>query len=331
MKKIIIWGTGKKARVFIKDLDFSECEISCYVDNDKEKQGTVFEGREIISPGEIKDKEYDMLIICSGFEKEILNQCKELGIEAVSKNNIDLVIDLFSKRKIMQLYFEDRENKDSRSLEYLWSAIFRDTIAGYKWCQNLSLSLGRWAVGYNYAYVVCRILNDFAPRNILELGLGQSSYIMGRYANTHEGVHYEIVEQNSTWIDFMMKSEEINNNNVNIYCSNIIESVEDGILYKYELFDEIVKEKKYSLISVDGPWGGTYRSREDILEYSDKILEDEFVIIFDDSNRIGEKNTIEQLVNGLRSKGRSVCVGVYSGIKDVCVVTTEKWKFLTSL
>ena len=54
--------------------------------------------------------------------------------------------------------------------EILWANIWRDTIQDIKWLQNVpGLSPGRWAVGYNYLYVMTRILNETNPQKILPI------------------------------------------------------------------------------------------------------------------------------------------------------------------
>ena len=93
-------------------------------------------------------------------------------------------------------------NKLNRNVnELLWANIFHDAIKGCYWFPNesFSMNLGRWAVGYNYYYVVFRVLNEFKPKNILETGLGQSSRLLGQYVNTHEGCYHNIVEHDANF------------------------------------------------------------------------------------------------------------------------------------
>lgn len=88
-------------------------------------------------------------------------------------------------------------NKLSRNVnELIWANVFHDSIKGYKWLdiENFAIYPGRAAVGYNYFYVVFRVLNEFKQKNILETGLGQSSRLLGQYVKTHEGCRHDIVE-----------------------------------------------------------------------------------------------------------------------------------------
>lgn len=91
--------------------------------------------------------------------------------------------------------------------------------------------------------------------------------------------------------------------------------------------------QKYSVISIDGPigWGSREYSRRDILELLPDILEDNFVIVMDDAERIGEKRTIDDIQTVLKSHGIVSCVGEYVGLKTDCVIASESNKFMCSL
>ena len=76
----------------------------------------------------------------------------------------------------------------------IWAEIFNNVISNSSWLTNKSFSAGRWAVGYQYLYVVYRILNEVRPKNILELGLGQSTRLFGQYAASDVEVQHIVVE-----------------------------------------------------------------------------------------------------------------------------------------
>lgn len=107
--------------------------------------------------------------------------------------------------------------------EIYWSNIWHDTIRGIPWLENMpSISPGRWAVGYNYLYVMTRILNDKNPKSVLELGLGASSTLISQYFNYIEKnmmdtqspsqYNYLIAEHNDDWINFYTLSHPLPSN-----------------------------------------------------------------------------------------------------------------------
>ena len=98
--------------------------------------------------------------------------------------------------------------------ELKWTNIFHDSIKGCTWLdsENFAINPGRWAVGYNYFYAVFRVLNEFKPKNILELGLGQSSRLIGQYAKTHEDCRHSIVEHDAAFVEMSRKNFEFSSN-----------------------------------------------------------------------------------------------------------------------
>ena len=99
-----------------------------------------------------------------------------------------------------------------QSDEIVWAKVWDDTRKGIAWLDNIpSISPGRWAVGYNYIYVITRILNEMKPQRILDLGLGISSTIISQYCDcflSTEGCH-DVVEQDESWIEFYLKHHSI--------------------------------------------------------------------------------------------------------------------------
>ena len=102
-------------------------------------------------------------------------------------------------------------------------------------------------------------------------------------------------------------------------------------VYVYEDFGSVVVGKKYDLLSIDGPWGSENYSRIDVIEYIPLILKDDFVIMIDDYNRVGEKNMVELPKEKLDGKGIPFYTGKYEGTKDVYIIVSEKWRFLTTM
>ena len=92
--------------------------------------------------------------------------------------------------------------------ELIWANVFHDAIKGCSWLdtENFAIYPGRSAVGYNYFYVVFRILNEFKPKNILETGLGQSSRLIGKYVATHENCRHDIVEHDAAFAEVSQKN-----------------------------------------------------------------------------------------------------------------------------
>lgn len=340
--KIIIWGTGNAAKKFIEKIDFKKNEIVAFIDNNKSKIGSRYiNDTIIISPEEIGLYQYDLIIICSVYYMEIMAQCDKLGIvNAIPYNEEDVLVayrDLFTDEILRDIHIRNtRIIKKTYDLtqEMMWSHVFKDTVKGLEWYDVKSLSPGRWAVGYNYMYVLVRTLEAIRPKAILELGLGQSTKIMASYfRNLNDGEYYDVVEQDKEWAEFFSNGEKIDSiEGMTIHTRPIYTKEYNGAdVYVYEDFDSVVKNKKYSLISIDGPWGSDLYSRMDILNYIPSILNDSFAILVDDYNRYGEKAMIKDLMKILKNNGIEYDMGMYSGEKDMLIIMSKNYKYLTSL
>jgi hypothetical protein len=95
---------------------------------------------------------------------------------------------------------------------------------------------------------------------------------------------------------------------------------------------DAVSGEKFDLVLVDGPIGSPHYSRyqfADIIE--NDLLADQFVMIMDDANRQGEKQTLQDAEDALRRKGRDYIRAVYSGEKDIVLICSPGWRFLATL
>lgn len=226
------------------------------------------------------------------------------------------------------------KNMKGQTDEIVWARIWDDSKRGMKWIEDLpSISPGRWAVGYNYIYVLTRILNEMKPDRILDLGLGISSTIISHYCShcLKDTGYHDVVEQDNSWKDFYVRNNSLSSF-TNIHVHECIEKKYKGVQYNaYNLFERVVANRKYHLISVDGPFGSDRYSRRDIIDFIPGILEESFVIIFDDTNRQGEKDTINELESVLSANGIVFHKGIYESIKDCTVIASEDNRFFCSL
>ncbi len=216
--------------------------------------------------------------------------------------------------------------------EIVWSKVWDDTQKGIDWMKELpSVSPGRWAVGYNYIYVLTRILNDNNPHKILDLGLGISSTIISYYCSKNLNMIHDIVEEDEEWANFYKKNK-ILSQYTTIHILECLEKEYNGkTINYYNSFDTVVKNKKYDLISIDGPKGSDRFSRRDIVDYIPEILEEDFIILLDDTNRIGEKDTIKEIKKKLENNSIEFYEGSYESIKNCHVIASKNNRFFCSL
>lgn len=101
----------------------------------------------------------------------------------------------------------------------------------------------------------------------------------------------------------------------------------------YRDFEEQFRGQKFDFICIDAPIGGKAikYARVDILKIIPECLETDFVILIDDTTRIGENNTIKLLQKIFEENGIEHVTKRYEGKKSSTIFTTEKYSFLTSL
>ncbi len=218
--------------------------------------------------------------------------------------------------------------------EAVWAEIFNNTVKGSTWGEEVPYSPGRWAVGYPYLYVMYRVLNKARPKKILELGLGQSTRMIGQYAATHEGVKHTIVEHDEEWIDFCRNDFSLSPN------SQILRLDREFIPYKeaetvrvFKGFKENFEGKKFDFISIDAPLGSDMKeySRIDVLLLMPDILSENFVIMIDDLGRKQEQNTANEMIEVLKNNNIPFKTGKYSGKKDCMVICAEHLGFFATM
>ena len=218
--------------------------------------------------------------------------------------------------------------------ELLWADIFSDVSSDSVWLKNKAFSAGRWAVGYQYLYVVYRILNEVKPRRVLELGLGQSTRLLGQYAAHNPEVQHTVVEHDPNWIQFFQQDFGLSKNSQIVQLEREYKQFkEDDRVLAFSNFKETFVGQKFDFISIDAPLGGEaiVYARIDILDLIPDSLAESFIIVLDDFNRQGEKNTIKVLEEKLKETGITYVRGVYSGQKDCLVICSEDLKFVCSM
>ncbi len=75
-----LFGSGGAAKRCIDFMNQMEKKVSCIYDNDSCKWGKVCEGIRILSPGEIKKGEYEIIVTSERYEEEITEQLERKGL-----------------------------------------------------------------------------------------------------------------------------------------------------------------------------------------------------------------------------------------------------------
>lgn len=235
-------------------------------------------------------------------------------------------------KKIFREYYNTQKKTVANTEELLWAHIYHDSIRGKKWLEDLPLNVGRWAGNYTFFYVLNRILNDYRPNNILEFGLGESSKFISVYIdNELLETSHDIIEQSQDWANAFKERFLISQKSSIFICPLVEKEINGHKVNSYAGIDSKVN-KLYDLYVVDGPFGSSHFSRYDIVDLVAKFpKEHEFIILMDDYQREGERETAEMIVDLLKQKEITHYTQKYTGNKSLLLIVSEKYKYLKSL
>lgn len=269
-------------------------------------------------------------------EKDVLTQQNKILQELNSQISV-VKKEMESFKKDTDLFKSNMTQMLEETLGYTrennWGLVFNNTIQDSEWLQERTFSLGRWAIGYQCAYVLFRILDEVKPNKILELGLGQSTKILGQYANNNEGVQHFVVENNEDWIRFFQHNYELSSNSNILHCDWNFENYKNEKVRVFDGFKDKISGHKFNLIMIDAPFGGDMKgfSRIDVLRMLPDCLESTFVIMIDDVERIGERNTFNEMKDKLEMSNISFADGIYKGKKSVGLIVSVDLKFVLTM
>ena len=218
--------------------------------------------------------------------------------------------------------------------EAVWAQIFNNTISESLWLKDKTFSPGRWAVGYPYLYVMYRVLNETRPKRILELGLGQSTRMIAQYAAAFQDVEHIVVEHDPEWVEFFCNDFPLPKNTKVVMLEREMVPYKDAEAVRvFKGFKETFQGQKFDFISVDAPLGGDMKqyARIDVLNLIPDGLGENFVIMVDDCNRIGETNTVKEIQQCLADHQIDYRSGWYQGEKVSVLICPAHMGFLCSM
>jgi hypothetical protein len=218
------------------------------------------------------------------------------------------------------------------SQELEWANVFHDSIKGKPWLTSLSINIGRWAGNYSFFYLLHRILQDYKPSSILEFGLGESSKFISTYlTNALPNTKHVVIEHDTIWEAKFNENFSLATNSSIINCALLQTQVNGFTTNSYEKLQNKITTP-FDFYIIDGPFGSDRFSRYDIFYLAEKFtIEDEFIILFDDTHRKGEEDSVNAIASMLALKGIEVFVQSYEGVKKNTIIATKKYKFATSL
>lgn len=219
---------------------------------------------------------------------------------------------------------------ENRQSEILMGLYFNNTIMDSEWLKYKSFSPGGWAADYGLLYTLYRVLDSIKPKSIVEFGLGQTSKMVHQFANFYNA--YAITfEHDKSWVKFFEEGKN-GNYSVNIHLAELETTMYKGFeTLTYKNVSRDLEGRTFDFVLVDGPYGSEHFSRSEVLEIVHNNLRDHFCIILDDTERVGEQETVSEIIDILSKRNKDFCRRTYNSTTNHTLICSADYRFLTSL
>lgn len=342
-KRVVLWG----ASIFLQKLLSKNSEVNPrilgIIDKNSDKWGEELGGYKIFSPDEVEKLQPDcVLITVKSNHKKIYSQIqyelfqKYPYIEVLpdifedNYSEKDLILKQRSKITLLETMLKEYKKKTEEQFNELMNAqIFNNLINSSTWVKRRDFIPVGGAATYTFLYYLYIILEYIEPKNILELGMGQTSKLTAQYAAyKNQNSNLQIIEHDKEWIKYFSKQLPNDSNIIALDLEDF--EYKNTLNSRYSNLSKITLDNKYDLIIIDGPYGYTCKyPRSNILELIPNNLASDFIIILDDYERAGEQNTAKLIFDKLEQSNIKYASKVKSGVKKQLIIMSESYKFLS--
>lgn len=172
------------------------------------------------------------------------------------------------------------------------------------------------AASFSLMYLLLRAITELPVKRIVELGCGQSTLLLDALSRIRP-LEINTLEHDWAWAQRIQKDVTHE-----ITCAGLVDRVVQNrmtLVYDTEVGLDAAPP---DLLLVDGPQGGSRYSRWAALQWIERGLGDDFIIVFDDAERRGEIDTIEKTLRLLREQGRTFRTRFYYSIRWQFVIAS---------
>lgn len=342
-KQIIVYGAGKYGHVVVEYI-LSDELLKDKIISVAETVVTV-EDVYSIPVKNVKDlREYsqdkDTLVVVAVAEDkqcEILNTLHELGFCNIFRMNIKLFASMerwSKRRKQLQNIANGTNIVEGKMNDILWGMNFDRIISQSEWLKKRDFSPGRSAVNNMYLYLMYKILDSKKFHSILDIGMGQTTKMVGQYVNYDTAASHTIIEDNCEWIEFCGSTLDLGLRSSIVQMDYAIRAFRGESVRVYEGFKKKLQGKKFDYISIDAPIGFDMKnySRIDILDILPECLAESWIIMMDDVERMGEYNTLDMIRDVLEENNIAYAEQEYwGGEKSFLIMTSLDNRFFCTI
>ncbi len=212
-----------------------------------------------------------------------------------------------------------------------YGIIFENSRRNISWLKDEVFFPSKSAANYSFLYIYLRVLQTIKPKNILELGLGQSTILSGSYAFTSPDIALDVLEDSKLWIDVYTDNNK-NQKNINIIHSPLKELViSNARLNITSKWYDFKPDKKYDLLVIDAPCGTKSYSRVGVLSIIPECLSELFLIIIDDHNVFPTRQTAILIETTLRKNDIPFITFSVDGTKEQLCIASPAYSYLSGI
>ena len=133
-----------------------------------------------------------------------------------------------------------------------------------------------------------------------------------------------------SWAEFFTKQYPSSKDYIKFVETHKIEVIKPNISNTYIDFNKILSDKKFDFVFIDGPEGSEHYSRPQLLEIANH-LNYSFVVMLDDMDRTGERETLNKFKALLKENNIEFIEKLYSSDKTVGMICSPDLQYLTTL
>ena len=212
-------------------------------------------------------------------------------------------------------------------LEQIYQGNYFELARTTDWMKSTPISSpSGGTASFSLLYVLLAILRDGKFDSIMEIGVGQSTKILLQYQSLH-GNNLYLLDDDEFWLSITARG--VREGVIANYRKLVEHQVCDK---KIQWYDSPEPDRKFQLILIDGP--KAYKrairyNRLGVLSWIPGVLDDDFIIIVDDSNRVGEALLVREMLIKLDQYNIPVKTRNILGANSQTIIASEKYqKFL---
>jgi hypothetical protein len=191
--------------------------------------------------------------------------------------------------------------------------------------QHLGITTPFYPVGSaanaSLLYVVARAVSSLPITAVCELGCGQTTRLFDALAVGRPHLRVTSLEEDEFWAR-EIGSQIQARTQITILRRTLTEQMVRGRAKTFYDIRNALEGRTFDFLLVDGPAGERRHSRWGSLSLIDQHLGPEFLIVFDDAERAGERDTYLEAQSLLRQKGIRFYTALVQGRKSQFVMAS---------